>query len=432
MAVFTITGVAAALGLMSAAGFLIPPLGRFSTQQQNKIWSNEQLDPYILADMWAKRFMDDETYYKEMKKHGLDEKNALRIGESTKAYLQAYDYVTLYRRGEITEDALYVFLRAQKYNDDTIENILKVTEYFPSVQDLIHFAIREVYTPDTRKRFGMDEDYPSEFEENAAKAGLPKEQAQNYWASHWQLPSAQMGFEMLQRRVISEEDLSLLLKSLDIMPFWRESLKKISYNPLTRVDVRRMYGLGVLSEEDVYNSYLDVGYNPENARLMTEFTIKYENDELDGVTRANIISAFKRDLLTSAELQEYLQDLGYSEKATNFWIEMASYEEWMEDLDELTVSLERGFKTGRSTKEEIEEFLYSNEFPTSFVDKVLNKLDAIDKSGRKVLSRADLEKALKEKVITQQMFANRISRLGYDDDDFRIIMGLNGVKESNY
>ena len=85
------------------------------------------------------------------------------------------------------------------------------------------------------------------------KAGLPEEQARNYWAAHWELPSAQMGYAMFQRRIIDHETLVMLLKSLDIMPFWRDKLIEMSYNPLTRVDVRRMYGLGVLSEEEVYN-----------------------------------------------------------------------------------------------------------------------------------------------------------------------------------
>ena len=83
------------------------------------------------------------------------------------------------------------------------------------------------------------------------------------------LPSIGQGFEMLHRRVIEDADLDLLLRALDVMPFWREKLKDISYNPLTRVDVRRMHRIGVLEEEGVFNAYLDVGYNEENAQLMT-------------------------------------------------------------------------------------------------------------------------------------------------------------------
>ncbi|GAI28470.1 unnamed protein product, partial [marine sediment metagenome] len=58
----------------------------------------------------------------------------------------------------------------------------------------------------------MDE-YPPEYEEAAKKAGLPPEQAENYWASHWVLPSILQGYEMLHRNVIGSEELGDLFKA---------------------------------------------------------------------------------------------------------------------------------------------------------------------------------------------------------------------------
>ncbi|GAH93918.1 unnamed protein product, partial [marine sediment metagenome] len=44
---------------------------------------------------------------------------------------------------------------------------------------------------------------------------------------HWSLPSPSQGFEMLHRGVIDEAELNMLLRALDIMPFWREKLTKV-------------------------------------------------------------------------------------------------------------------------------------------------------------------------------------------------------------
>ncbi|GAI80365.1 unnamed protein product, partial [marine sediment metagenome] len=145
----------------------------------------------------------------------------------------------------------------------------------PPVADIITMAVREAFTPDIARRFGQYEDLPSEYVEAVQKKGLSKEWAERYWAAHWSLPSPQQGFEMLHRGVIGIDDLNMLMRALDIMPFWRDKLTQIAYRPLSRVDVRRMFALGVLDVSGVRKAYTDIGYNDYNANLMTQFTIKY-------------------------------------------------------------------------------------------------------------------------------------------------------------
>lgn len=145
----------------------------------------------------------------------------------------------------------------------------------PPVADIITMAVREAFTPAIAARFGQYEDLPSEFVEWVGKKGLSREWAERYWAAHWSLPSPQQGFEMLHRGVIGEADLNMLMRALDIMPFWRDKLIQIAYRPLSRVDVRRMFALGVLDVSGVRKAYTDIGYNDYNADLMTQFTIRY-------------------------------------------------------------------------------------------------------------------------------------------------------------
>jgi len=145
----------------------------------------------------------------------------------------------------------------------------------PPVADIITMAVREAFTPAIAARFGQYEDLPTEFVEWVQKKGLSKEWAERYWAAHWSLPSPQQGFEMLHRGVIGVDDLNMLMRALDIMPFWRDKLTQIAFRPLSRVDVRRMFALGVLDVGGVRKAYTDLGYNDYNANLMTNFTIKY-------------------------------------------------------------------------------------------------------------------------------------------------------------
>lgn len=219
-------------------------------------------------------------------------------------------------RGEIDVKTHDRLLASYGLSSDNIELIKELYLLIPGASDLIRMAVREAFTPDIAQKFGQYQDLPQAFIDWGAKIGLSKDWCSRYWAAHWELPSATMGFEMLHRGVISNEELTLLLRALDVMPFWRERLIKISYNPLTRVDVRRMYQLGVINEEQVKRSYLDLGYDNQKADWLTQFTIRYytpedqtEQDTYKSLARSVYSSAFKKRIISEDEYRQFLLNL---------------------------------------------------------------------------------------------------------------------------
>ena len=200
----------------------------------------------------------------------------------------AHDYLDAILTKPATEDVIAFELRRDPNLSNLGNELRKVGVHenyhslykelayqIPPVADIITMAVREAFTPEIAARFGQYQDLPSEFVEWVGKKGLSKEWAERYWAAHWSLPSPQQGFEMLHRGIIGEADLHMLMRALDIMPYWRDKLIAMAYRPLSRVDVRRMYALGVLDVSGVRKAYTDLGYNNYNADLMTKFTIKY-------------------------------------------------------------------------------------------------------------------------------------------------------------
>lgn len=207
------------------------------------------------------------------------------------------NYAQIYLDGILTKPATSDLIAYELRHDPSLSNIEREfrrlgihPNYFglykelayqiPPIADIITMAVREAFTPEIAQRFGQYEGLPSEFVAWAQKKGLSREWAERYWAAHWSLPSPQQGFEMLHRGVINRDELHLLLRALDIMPFWRERLIEISYNPLTRVDIRRMHLLGILTEPEVFQAYKDIGYNDLNAKRLTAFTVKLTQQTL--------------------------------------------------------------------------------------------------------------------------------------------------------
>lgn len=281
----------------------------------------------LLLNAYRQGEVNKEDLLENLRLQGVNKDNAEKALSGIRQIPPAGWVQEAYLRGVITEDEHDFYLKAQGFNDEDIEIFKFLYFRLPPVSDLIRMAVREAFTPEIAEKFGEYEDYPEAFDRFAKQVGLSTEWAKAYWASHWDLPSATMGFEMFHRGIIDEDTLKLLLRSLDVMPFWRDKLIQLSYNPLTRVDVRRMYQLGVLTEEEVYKSYLDIGYSPENARRLTEFTKRYsapedesELTEIKRLARSTYSSAYKKHVISRDEYKEFLLGLGYVDEDADLLI----------------------------------------------------------------------------------------------------------------
>lgn len=217
--------------------------------------------------------------------------------------------------------------RKAGWSDDQIQALRVLYWRIPPAQDLITMAVREAFTPEIARKFGQYEDFPPDFAKWAAKQGISQEWAERYWASHWDLPSPMQGFDMLHRGIIDDGELNMLLRALDVMPFWRDKLIQTSWHIPTRVDIRRMYKLGVYTAEDVKNTYIKAGYHPDDAESLKEFTIRYyateerdEDDDDRSYTKSEILDGYRKAILTHDEAFGLLRDEGYQEDQVEFYM----------------------------------------------------------------------------------------------------------------
>ena len=261
------------------------------------------------------------------------------------------DIQEAWNRGLLPELAAVDLLGRTGYGGQSLEAVKGLRYQMPGESDLVRFGVREVFTPEIAQRFGQFEQFPAGFGEAMAKLGYlasgsggasgasapgGRSWAEAYWAAHWQLPSITQAFEMYQRRVtlrdggtFNDASLDQLLRAQDVMPYWRDTLKQIAYNPLTRVDIRRMYHARVLTEQEVYNAYLDVGYNPVNARRLTDFTkLNYAPaDKTTGVvnrelTATAVRTSYRRHIITRDDALTRLIEIGYDSEESDFLLDL--------------------------------------------------------------------------------------------------------------
>ena len=298
----------------------------------------------VLGDAVAKGLMGAGDASKELVKQGIAGDRIGILTELARPLPPPGAVQEAYVRGLIDEARHDALLARHGYRGEDIQLFKALYWVIPPLSDIIRMAVREAFTPEIAKKFGQYEDLPEAFVEWAKKQGLTKEWAERYWAAHWDLPSAQMGFEMLHRRIIDEDELKLLLRALDVMPFWREKLIQLSYEPYTRVDVRRMYSMGILTEEDVYWAYRDLGYDDERARNLTEFTVRYytpedqtELDQYRQLAQSIYIKAYKRGMIDRNTCIEYLKQLRYRPEDAEFLVRLADAEMQLESEENVNI-----------------------------------------------------------------------------------------------
>jgi len=326
----------------------------------------------------------------------------------------------MFYRNLIDESGFDFSLRALGYAEGFIEPLKTLAFFIPPVQDIITMAVREVFTPEISRAQGQFDDFPEDFAKFARQQGVSREWAENYWAAHWALPSVQMGYEMLHRGVINEKQLEALLRALDVMPFWREPLIKISYRPFTRVDIRRMHRVDVLTDGDVKLAYLNLGYDDVNAGLLRDFVLEINKEDeiitLDiasDLTRSSILAFYKDGIIPSAVAQALLIQAGVNFAASELFILGADFDiERKQRKQSLDIVLDQ-FRFGGLTFTEAADRITALDFETRERELALLDLEALRVRETKLPSKADMDKFLKAKLVTQAQYLDQLDRIGF-------------------
>lgn len=422
-------GIAGLQGVIQGLLYTYPPYITGRTRQTYRDRPNVLPSVDQLISMRYRGEIESHEFYAPMKELGYEDAWADSMYNAAKRMLDGEAYVRLWRRGELTEDELDTDLAGLHFNEADSNKLKKVTEFFPQPMDLIRFAVREVYNDQIRSQFGMDDDISNTYLTEAAKAGLPEEQARNFWAAHWELPSPNQGFEMLHRNVIDKDELGNLLKALDIMPFWRDKLTKIAYSPYTRVDVRRMYGLGVLGEDELLQAYKDIGYDDEHAENMVKFTKLYEQDGQRGITRGSVTRAYKQGLISKEDLIEYLTSLGYSDEVVDFWMTVSDFEKAESIEDDRRSVLFEQYRTGAITQDDLRKQLGYGGFAADYQDIQMQKAESVKAEKMKLPSKTDLGDWLVAGIIPEEYYSDMMKRIGYRQEEIGYYLAEYTIKQ---
>lgn len=426
-----IGGVIGGIGI-SIVSVTMRPVYNAVNQRAFKIYPNELLPPANLINLRYRGHITEEVYYDEMVRQGIDAGRADSVYMGSEVLLNGYEVVNLWRRGVLTEEDRNTQLQELGFTLDRINLLTHVTAQIPSALDVIAFAVREVYSPTIAEAFGQYEGVEEVLdvaEDDITATGMTRETFKKYWAAHWRLPSVGQGYEMLHRDVIDEDTLDHLMIALDIMPFWRDKLRAISFAPYTRVDVRRMHKLGIIDEAGLVRAYMDLGYDEARAEGMAEFTVLYnldpeerEQTEEDQekkrqkeATRAAVVKAFQTNIITEIEARGHLESLEYTDAAIELYLANAAFSVQEDITDDRLRTVHEAFVRRIYDYTTTVAKLGELNLPGAQVETLL-ELWTIEKDAKTSRpSKAELFKMHSAKVITTEILKTELEGHGYTD-----------------
>lgn len=237
--------------------------------------------------------------------HGVDLPTWRMLREGVRKVFTEEQIYQVHKRAEYDDptqqaasiDFLNRELNRLGWNPEDIPHLRKLFEHWPGADDLIRYAVRECYKPEQEWQDMLMTNYPESLEKDGAVVGLSPYWAKMAWKGHWVLPSITLAMEALHRGKLSSEDFKDLLIYHDLMPKYLEPIYAVSFKPLTRVDVRRMFAVGVIkTKEELISRYKDLGYDDTNAAYMADFTLAVESGIDRKKIMREIVSAYEKNL----------------------------------------------------------------------------------------------------------------------------------------
>ncbi len=351
---------------------------------------------------------------KELKKYGYDDTQIDNI------ILSYYNTVPMelirinYLRGNIGSDLMYERMRELGYTDTRIQEIIQTWTVLPGPQDLFTMVGHEAFEPDQYKALGLDQEFPADQVQWLEAQGISADWAMKYWISHWQQPSLTQGFDMLHRGAITRNELEMLFKVQEIPNFWREKLLKITYDPYTRVDIRRMHELGVLNAEDIVHAYQDIGYDAEKAVKMAEFTIKLNAEGTKTIANSTVLSSYADDLIERTQAKDLLKQHGMSDDVAEFYLVNKEYERDLKVVNMYIDILEDKYMYNLITESQASSELNKMGLRGSKIEAILEKWRVQKYKTEKKPTHTELDDLLIEGIIGESEWTNGMSELGYN------------------
>ena len=355
----------------------------------------------------------------EYEEQGITQERFDLLYEVSKVLIATEQLLELLRRGEIDSVEFKDRMLKLGYDENDVPEIEKLKDIIPPLPDMTRFADFGAFDPTIIELWREFYDAPDWIKGPMAKIGITGEWADKYWFSHWRQPGRFELGELHRRFLIDDNLVKNAYLTQGYSSFWQDLLLRLVEEPLTRVDIRRMHKLGLLTDQELSDAYHAVGYYGANNEKMVEFTKAYNSrtaTEADReLTKTDILRLFADRILTEVDARDMLADLDYGPEEISYLLDLYTEDAAIKTRDLTLSQVRQLYQLGLRTKGQITPFLEKFRFSK---DEIIDLYDLWDWEKPPKVSRptrAQLDKFLASEIIPWDTWVEEYRGLGYDD-----------------
>lgn len=410
----------------------------------------------VLAYLRSRGMITEEQYKDLMKNWGYPEVYAEGIYEALRNRPTISELIRgiFYRHATPNNiddiwNAIRDYIKDYGISENYANVIVDSYRFLPSLSDVLQWMAKEAFEDDIARELGLDEEFPPLFAEYAAKLGVPPEDAKRYWRAHWStIGFSQMAEAFHRYRADAyvegrhdaevrrwDDYWDIFFRQVEVPRFYREMLKKITYNVITRVDARRMYEMGFLTKEELTAIYIALGYTKEDAERMADWVAwevqRYEEEDLRGLSKSSVESLYKYGLINDHEYLDLMKKIGYGEEAAEYSLELLKSRIFMENFEKRVDTIKKRYLKGLITKDEARQELARLGVEASWAGEIIETWEADKIESFKQLSKEDIRNAIRYKILSLEEGYNKLLEIGYTKDDAKILLRIWGASKED-
>ena len=396
----------------------------------NRTWRPMQPDLRDLPRMLARKQVTDEEYLKQAGFHGFDDRWAaaqwnifLRLPEFKELSIMLW-------RGLIDDTGFKDTMLQLGWHGDVVDEMLNLAWQIPGPQDLVRFVVREVISPE-------------EFIEQMGKQGFGPGYSAAFWDAHFRLPGPRDLIDAFHRGFISEAELRKYIFWHDYSPGLRPDIsvsdidiyKALTKTLIPRVDLRRAWAQGELSDAELEERYGWLGYE-EDAPLMARIQRAIALTPHRGSVAKIFLSGLRKGIKTESEVRARLKELRYPAQAIDLLIEAENVRRDIGDVDPAeeprTLSSSQimaAYKKGLFTPAIARELLLASGWDPSAADTLIAINTPPPETERPFTQIRTAAAALyREGFMDSEEFEGRLRAANYSEDDITLIKAAENLR----
>lgn len=328
-------------------------------------------------------------------------------------------------RGFITKEYFTKVSKDLGWSDEDIETIINVSYYYPSPLELVNWQAKEVFEPEMRVKYGLMAELEELEREAFYKAGMTDEQIDNFWMAHWQHPAFREVTEMLHRGELTPADVYSWYRLVEIPPYWRDKLTKISWDLPNRIELRMMARYGLVDKSFLLEQLKQVGLQEEFRDIAADMMLAM------GI-RTDLSTRYSKGWITADEVRQELIDSGLSETVQTRmyeWIVKNTQTDRVTKERDLTVTdIIKGVKKGTISRIEgqslIEAMGYDEKEAKFKLDINIPIEEQVQEVKQRELTKADITKAYKLGTIDYSESLSKLIGIRFTEDDAHFLLAL--------